>query len=337
MAAQTILWVDLRTTVSEPDLCSSLPKAYGARRLRHLPDLLRADGSPPSAVPLDSANDRIRVETWVVIDRPELNDDGNVTGKRTITYHQVTGVLTASMSTDAAFTAKSTQLTLTPQWLSELSSSNLSNALGSPDLLRGTVIYAQSEKLDLTDEPLDTDVEKRTIELDGLYDGLESGRWIIVSGERTDIPNTTGVTASELVMVSSVVQGSRAPLCALFPAGLIPFSKIYYTTDANTLGDRLVVGALGVTLQTLTNRLPLPNEPNQQYCDQVQLAPGVYASAYVPTPAELLGDFSTSKGYSSILRTANPTQVDRSQSTTPLTRTPRSSPGAYRPRQCTRS
>jgi len=42
MAAQTILWVDLRTTLSEPDLCSSLPKAYGAQRLRHLPDLLRA-------------------------------------------------------------------------------------------------------------------------------------------------------------------------------------------------------------------------------------------------------------------------------------------------------
>ena len=257
---------------------------------------LLPSSSPPFAVPLDAANDRIRVGTWVVIDRPELNSDGNVTGKRTITYHQVTGVLTASMSTDAAFTAKSTQLTLSPQWLSELDSTNLSNALGSPDTLRGTVIYAQSEKLDLADEPLDTDVEKRTIELDGLYDGLESGRWIIVSGERTDIPNVSGVTASELVMISSVVQGSRAPLCALFPAGLVPFSKIYYTTDANTLGDRLVVGALGVTLQTLTNRLPLPNEPNQQYCDQVQLAPGIYASAYVPTPAELLGDFSDFEG-----------------------------------------
>jgi AraC-like DNA-binding protein/CheY-like chemotaxis protein len=42
MAARTILWVDLRTTLCEPDLCSSLPKAYGAQRLRHLPDLLRA-------------------------------------------------------------------------------------------------------------------------------------------------------------------------------------------------------------------------------------------------------------------------------------------------------
>jgi two-component system response regulator YesN len=42
MAARTILWVDLRATLSEPDLCSSLPKAYSVHRLRHLPDLLRA-------------------------------------------------------------------------------------------------------------------------------------------------------------------------------------------------------------------------------------------------------------------------------------------------------
>lgn len=44
MAARTILWVDLRTNPVEPDLCSSLPRAYGAQRLRHLPDLLRAVG-----------------------------------------------------------------------------------------------------------------------------------------------------------------------------------------------------------------------------------------------------------------------------------------------------
>jgi AraC-like DNA-binding protein len=42
MAARTILWVDLRATPCEPDLCSSLPKAYSAQRLHQLPDLLRA-------------------------------------------------------------------------------------------------------------------------------------------------------------------------------------------------------------------------------------------------------------------------------------------------------
>jgi predicted phage baseplate assembly protein len=35
---------------------------------------------------------------------------------------------------------------------------------------------------------------------------LQPGRWLIVSGERTDIPNTTGVKAAELVMLASVTQ-----------------------------------------------------------------------------------------------------------------------------------
>jgi AraC-like DNA-binding protein len=42
MPAQTILWVDLRSEGSEPDLCSSLPPVYKTQRLRHLPGLLRA-------------------------------------------------------------------------------------------------------------------------------------------------------------------------------------------------------------------------------------------------------------------------------------------------------
>lgn len=276
---------------------------YAQPAIQDWQSLLPASAAP-TAVPLDSANDRIRVGTWVVIDRPELKDNnGELTGKRTVTYHQITDVLTTSMSTDAGFTGKSTQLSLAPQWLEELSSTNLSNALGSTDTLRGTVIYAQSEKVDLADEPLDTDMENRTIELDGIYDGLESGRWIIVSGERTDIPNVSGVTASELVMISSVVQGTRAPLCAIFPAaltlpaGVLPFASIGYTTAANSAGDKLVVGIVGMTALKLQQLFPNPPvTANQQFCDQVQLGRGTYASAYVPTPAELSGDFSDFEG-----------------------------------------
>jgi hypothetical protein len=49
-----------------------------------------------------------------------------------------------------------------------------------------------------------------TIELDGLYDGLEAGRWLVVSGERTDVPGLggddgeEGVEGSELVMLAGV-------------------------------------------------------------------------------------------------------------------------------------
>ena len=60
----------------------------------------------------------------------------------------------------------------------------------------------------MPEEPYDADVAGDTIELDGLYDGLKSGRWVIVSGERTDIPATGGVTASELAMIGTVKQDS---------------------------------------------------------------------------------------------------------------------------------
>jgi two-component system, response regulator YesN len=51
MLSQTILWVDFRTTRSEPDLCSSLPPMYSAQRLFDLPNLLQAvQNSRPCAV-----------------------------------------------------------------------------------------------------------------------------------------------------------------------------------------------------------------------------------------------------------------------------------------------
>ena len=245
---------------------------------------------------LDVTSDKIVRGSWVAIDRFVFTVDAS---DHTTTYHRVTDVKTASMATEGGFTGKSIQLTLDPPWLSDLAST--SDALQSEDLLRGTIVYAQSEKLDLAEEPLDVDVEGDTIELAQIYDGLDSGRWIIVSGERTDIPNTTGVTASELVMVSSVTQGSRAPLCATFPSFLVPpagtffFSQIYYTTDPNTLGDRLIVGELAVDPKVLS-QIPLPNELNQQYCDQAQLAAGTYANAYVLSAAERDGDFSAFEG-----------------------------------------
>jgi hypothetical protein len=243
-----------------------------------------------STVYLDSANDKVIPNSWVVLNR---TDSGAANQP---VYAQILGVRQLSRA-DYGMAAKTTALSL------KSNQSWLTGIVASPKLsiLRGVTIYAQSEELDLAEEPLDVDVEKDSIELAQLYDGLESGRWIIVSGERTDIQNTTGVTASELVMISSVVQGSRSPSCAVFPSALVPptgslfFSQIYYTTDANSFGDRLMVGALAVDPRLLS-LIPLPGEPNQKYCDQVQLAHGTYATAYVPSQAERAGDFSVFEG-----------------------------------------
>ena len=260
----------------------------------------------PSAVALDAAYDQVRVGSWIVIDRPVVDSSGAATGPRTITTHQVIDLRTATRAATGAsdgavsgFSGKSTQLVLNPQWLSDLQSTDDQlNAINSEDLLRGTIVYAQAESLGLAEEPLDTDIEGDTIELAQLYDGLESGRWIIVSGERTDIPNTTGVIASELVMIAAVSQGINAPLCAHFPANYIPFSTVFYTTDANSQGDRLVVGELAgdATGLAQVQAISVPNAANQQFCQQVQLAPGLWVNAYVPTPLESTGQFPDFQG-----------------------------------------
>ena len=74
------------------------------------------------------------------------------------------------------------------------------------DSVRKTVIWVETEALALAQEPYQEDVAGDTIELEDLYDGLIGGRWVIVAGERSDIPGTSGVRASELAMLSAVDQ-----------------------------------------------------------------------------------------------------------------------------------
>ena len=99
---------------------------------------------------------------------------------------------------------------------------NDSNELKSPeydkdfDAIRMTSVYAQSELLELAEEPFSELIcsdngKDLEIELDGFYDGLETGRWVIVSGER-DIAGTSGVMASELAMLASVEHRARPDL-----------------------------------------------------------------------------------------------------------------------------
>jgi Baseplate J-like protein len=245
----------------------------------------------PSAVPLDAVYDKIEPGSWIAIDRPFIDSNGDFKGRK-VTFHQVQSVQTRNMDTTTGFAAKVTVLTLNPNWLSD--SANVHDDLVNTEVLRGTVVYAQADPLDLAEEPLDRDVEGDAIELDGLYDGLESGRWIIVSGERTDISNTTGVAASELVMIAAVTQGPGKQSCMAFTTRSIPFTQIYYVTQPSKAGDRLVVAAPALLPPLFLNLVPLPNLPDgrQQICDPLQLAPGFYANVLVPTAAERSGDFS---------------------------------------------
>ena len=283
--------VTITTTFVAPTLASAWNGAVDGN------ELIDRETGRPSAVALDATYDQIKAGSWVAIDRPRLVETagGQTISGRTLTFHRVTAVRTVSMTT-AGYSAKVTQLTVTPPWLADVEDAGeLERLMQQPQVLRGTVVHAQAEKLELAEEPLDSDVEGETIELARVYDGLESGRWIIVSGVRTDIPGVSGVRSSELVMVSGVTQGTRAPLCARFPDGVVPFAEVFYSTPANTFGDRLVVGRLALDLGP-GPAIPSAQYPNQRYCDQVQLGPGLFADAYAPSEAELTGDFRAFAG-----------------------------------------
>lgn len=77
--------------------------------------------------------------------------------------------------------------------------------------LRKTLVYAGAEKLDLAQEPITDDVAGSRVTLDALYSDFKAGRWVIVSGERSDIlldssQALPGLVGTELAMISGVLQ-----------------------------------------------------------------------------------------------------------------------------------
>ena len=255
------------------------------------PGLASAWDQTTGVLSLDAVYDKILPGSWVAI---QVSVDSV---KTILSYYKVLDVRTASLDSKSpgeGFTAKITQLQFDPKTVKPFPKAKPDDVMTG--FLRTTVVYAQAELLTLAEEPLDIDIEGDTIQLDGVYDGLESGRWIIVSGTRTDIKGVTGVQASELAMVGGIAHGSRTAGCVSWPADLVPqppFASIAYVSQPNEFGDRLVVGTLAADLPKAFSGSPMAG--NQQYCDQVELAPGFWANAYVPGQNELglqLGAFA---------------------------------------------
>ena len=258
-------------------------------------------------VSLDSIHDKIVPGGWVAINRTD-----SVATNQPLIAH-VTDVQSVSRA-DYGMAGRVTRLRIDQDWLVRLPPPPVGRQNPDITVLRGATVYAQSEGLELADEPLDRDVEGSAIELDSLYDGLESGRWIIVSGNRTDITdstgaaNSTGVQGNELVMIAAVTQGPSKQSCAPITLSGVPFSSVYYVTAPNSAGDLLVVGLPSAGLANFLATIPLPNtsDGHQQICDPVELAPGLFANAYLPTAAERTGDFSA---FASLLLDPNTNQA----------------------------
>jgi hypothetical protein len=173
-----------------------------------------AGGMP--IVASDIQMDHVTNGSWIIIDRPIFKNPGdvNVSSGRSITIHEVQNNQIVTMAAHGV-PSKTSQLTIDEPWIKELEKEEENEKIsvkrlleGSTTLLRNTIIYAQSEELELAEKPVDEPVcggTEQLLELDGVYEGLESGRWIIVSGER-DIAGTSGIRSGELAMLASVTQ-----------------------------------------------------------------------------------------------------------------------------------
>lgn len=169
-----------RTTVS-----------YG--RTLVISDTAPSPTAQPDVLDLDGVYDHILPDSWVVIERADTGKSLPVQVKST----QRVAVSRYNLS------AKVTRLTLKQDWLRE------TDVMLSA--IRNTTVLAQADVLPLAEEPVTGDISGDTVELDNVYEGLATGRWLIVQGTRTDIPRTGGVEGAELVMLAGVTQSAAPP------------------------------------------------------------------------------------------------------------------------------
>lgn len=162
-------------------------------------------GESWNVVTLDAQYDHITPGSWVLIERPDPAEPT----RQKLLKTKVADVQTVAKAQYGIAAGKLTQLSLVTPWLDARDR--------WLTVLRGTNVYALSETLadaddgtatqPLAEEPIETPLCGATVELDGLYGGLQSGRWLIIAGERVDENLPPGVPGVELVMLAGVSHG----------------------------------------------------------------------------------------------------------------------------------
>jgi predicted phage baseplate assembly protein len=228
---------------------------------------------------LDTSYGQILPQSWVVIERPEpLNS--------TIPQQIISQVKAVSDRSRNEYNlpVKATRIELqNHQWLDPNRETFR--------IVRETAVFAQSEELKLAAGPItpveaekQNPIQENEIELAELYRGLEAGRWMIVSGERTDLPDgTSGVRASELVMLAGVDQRVDPTLPGDQPHTFLRLAQplaYQYKRDTVTVYGNVVKATHGETRREV---LGSGNASQELQSFRLQQFPVTYLAA--PTPA----------------------------------------------------
>ncbi len=179
---------------------------------------------------LDAPYEQILPGSWIAFEKPSSLIDP-VSALPTESMLVITRVLDVSERSRAAYglAQKSTRLRLENEWI------NPAPGQDSFETIRGTGVFAGSDKLELAEEPIDTVISGNEIELDGLYDGLESGRWLIISGERADI---TGGAPQVSSRAGTAEGETEVPVAGVRATELAMLAAVEQRFDPNLEGDK---------------------------------------------------------------------------------------------------
>lgn len=152
-----------------------------------------------NVISLDTVDEKVVRDSWIVIERSDKPAAPII--------DQALAVITRSRA-DYGLSGRTTYITLTGAWLAK----KVENE-DFATVIRGTSVYAESERLELTEAPIEVALNGGELELDGVHGALEPGRWLLVEGERVDIPHIPGMKGAELVMLAGIEHGvsSSAP------------------------------------------------------------------------------------------------------------------------------
>jgi uncharacterized phage protein gp47/JayE len=173
------------------------------------------DYNPSTFVHLDEVTDVVAPGSEIAFVNEDLDEP--------VEFRTVEKITTVSISA-LGTQGRVTRLQLDQAWPTAPSGGT---KLSLRTVLRNTTVLAAPAALEPADDPVLEDVEGDEIELEGLYRDLEPGRWIVVSGERTDAAireeqggarrdvgapldeegegsEGTGVPGAELAMIASV-------------------------------------------------------------------------------------------------------------------------------------
>ena len=184
---------------------SKLPAYYTANNSANRPPLfLRGQLKPPAEWPdwslegesndslfLDQAHEDVMAGSYAMIQRPSspFSTDLVRTVKRVVDAQTL-------QRTAYGMSGKTTRLGFSTQWW-------MSDGC---TCYAGPLSTRRANGWSLPRSRLMTTCRDRKIPLGRLYSEITSGRWVIFSGERTDIPGVTGVKNSELLMISGLQQ-----------------------------------------------------------------------------------------------------------------------------------